>query len=341
MLVLEDDVNLSGVSSDSYVVGTVRKKGNDSFVFPIGNDTIYAPIAISAPAVTTDIFTASYFHANPNPLYSISSLGIGIDHVSSNEYWILDRTSGLSNVAVTLTWNEYSGISDLADLRVARWDGSEWSDEGNSGTSGTTVSGSIISNTVTSFSPFTLGSFTSGNPLPVEYFDMSAVSSDDGILIDWSTASETNNDYFVVEKSLDSHVWSEIAFVRGAGNSNMIENYNALDVNPVKGLQYYRIAQNDFNGQISYSKTLSVIWEEAVDVSLYPNPATNAMIINFASSDNAVVTVQIMNTLGKTVKTIQQVGNMSSIDISDLSPGVYYMDFPGSNNLKKCRFIKK
>ncbi|MBN2728656.1 MAG: T9SS type A sorting domain-containing protein [Bacteroidales bacterium] len=341
MLVLEDDINLSGVSSDSYVVGTVRKKGNDSFVFPIGNDSIYAPIAISAPAVSSDIFTASYFHANPNPLYSISSLGTGIDHVSSNEYWILDRTGGLSNVAVTLTWNEYSGISDLADLRVARWDGSEWSDEGNSGTSGTTVSGSIISNTVTSFSPFTLGSFTSGNPLPVEYFDMSAVSSDDGILIDWSTASETNNDYFVVEKSLDSHVWSEIAFVRGAGNSNMIENYNALDVNPVKGLQYYRIAQNDFNGQISYSKTLSAIWEETVDVSLYPNPATNAMIINFASSDNAVVTVQIMNTLGKTVKTIQQVGNMSSIDISDLSPGVYYMDFPGSNNLKKCRFIKK
>lgn len=340
MLIVDDNAIISGYSDSRYIIGTLRKVGNDAFVFPMGNDSIYAPISITAPASPTDHFTASYYHVNPNGSYSLSSLGPGLDHVSSNEYWILERTGGFSSVDVTLTWNPLSGISNLADLRVARWDGSEWTDAGNAGTSGTTSSGTITSNTVSNFSPFTYASVTSGNPLPVEFININAEGLEDEIFISWSTASEFNNDYFVVEKSLDNQNWVEIAFVRGAGNSNMKEDYTSYDENPVNGVQYFRIAQYDFDGSVSYSTTVSVMWKQMQVVSIYPNPACNSMIISFSVVDNQVNTVHVVNAIGSTVKVIDNVSSMTSIDISDLNPGIYYIDFPENQDLKRQKFIK-
>lgn len=110
--------------------------------------------------------------------YSRTQVDPSFQSISSCEYWVLDRTNGTSNVNVTLsfrpTFGDCSGVTDPSTLLVARWDGSTWTNEGNSASSGTTT-GTVTSNSVTSFSPFTLASTDHiANPLPIELVNFTA-----------------------------------------------------------------------------------------------------------------------------------------------------------------------
>ena len=78
------------------------------------------------------------------------------------------------------------------------------------------------------------------------------------VIIDWSTHSESNNDYFTIYKSYDGYVWFELSKVQGAGNSNTILNYSTIDNNPKEGHQYYKLRQTDYDGN----------WEEFDIVSV-------------------------------------------------------------------------
>jgi hypothetical protein len=137
-IIINDNATVSGASTTNYINGNCRKVGNDAFTFPVGKGGKYAPIGMTAPGNTTDHFTAAYFNNNPNSLYNISLLGVGLNNVSTKEYWTLDRTNGASNVKVTLNWDNTSGVSQINDLRVARWDGVKWTNAGNITSSGNT-----------------------------------------------------------------------------------------------------------------------------------------------------------------------------------------------------------
>ncbi len=148
--------SVTGASNTTYIDGFITKIGNSAFTFPVGNGGVYQPIAISAPSLVTDAFTAKYIFASPNGSYPFLQVAPTLDHVSGAEYWYLNRTTGSSNVNVTLNWNTNSGgIGNPYMLRVARWDvaSSTWLDQGNGGTTGNTTAGSVItSSPVTTFS---------------------------------------------------------------------------------------------------------------------------------------------------------------------------------------------
>src|SRR3989344_3689005 len=146
ILGLTGTASVSGASNNSFVSGPAFKTGDQPFVFPVGKNVVYAPIAISAPVLTTDVFTAECFQTDPDALYSVISLEAGLDHVSQCEYWMLDRTTGSSDVTVELSWDTRScGVTNMADLRVARWDGTQWTNKGNGGTTGTLAAGTVVS----------------------------------------------------------------------------------------------------------------------------------------------------------------------------------------------------
>lgn len=263
LIVIRNNATVSNASDISHVNGPCRKVGNQSFTFPIGKNGLLRPASISNPANSTHHFTAEYFQADPDPLFSRSSLAAALDHVSACEYWTIDRTNGSSAVDVTLTWDDATscGVTMLSDLRVARWNGSQWADEGNGGTSGNLNSGAILTaSTVTNFSPFTLASSSAENPLPIELVDFSAavVRNETAVLLEWQTASEINNHYFTLERSLDGFNWTEIHEEFGAGNSNSLLRYEYLDEEPVSGISYYRLKQTDFDGQFEYFPIRSV-----------------------------------------------------------------------------------
>jgi hypothetical protein len=254
-----------GYGNTSFVNGPVKKTGNQAFEFPVGKNNLLRSCAIGAPNSPSSEFRAEYFDQDPNPLYNRSLLDATLNNVSACEYWYVDRLAGSDAVTVTLTWNDLTscGVTDLTDLRVARWSGSLWTNEGNGGTTGNTLTGSIItSGSVTNFSPFTLASETgSENPLPIELTKFSAQLIKNHVLLLWQTATEINNDYFEVERSVDGFEWEIIDRVKGAGNSNIILNYTSVDKYPKTGVSYYRLKQTDYDGTFAYSKIESINYE--------------------------------------------------------------------------------
>ena len=168
-----DNAITSNASNLSFVDGTVRKTGDDAFVFPTGNGGYYRPVSISAPANSADHFTAQYY-------YTSQAFGMNKDAailtMSDCEYWTLDRTGGNSNVNVTLGWNSLLclkyGITDLSHMRVIRWNGTQWQNHGNGVTTGNTTAGTVrTAAPVTTFSPFTLGSSCLSNCLNLQHKD--------------------------------------------------------------------------------------------------------------------------------------------------------------------------
>ena len=324
-------------SDSSHIDGVIRKVGNDAFIFPTGNSNMLRTISISAPSNVSDHFTAYYTENNPDSLYSRSSLDIGIDHISACEYWILNRSGGSSNVEVSLSWDSNScGVDNLCDLLISRWDGAQWTSEGNGGTTGSTAKGTLVSGTdcttpssVTNFSPFTLASNSSNNLLPIILISFEVKACEKSVCLSWQTETEINNDYFTVEKSKDGFSWEVVVVLDGAGNSSSTLRYETVDESPYFGVSYYRLKQTDYNGDFEYSDIRSVNFKNSnnQEYIIYPNPSSAIITISglITEKDN----IRYYNLLGQEVsaliKTISMSDSSLQLDISRLQNGVYFI----------------
>ena len=168
--------------------------------------------------------------------------------------------------------------------------------------------------------------------LPVEWLDFSCSESINGIDLHWSTATETNNSHFEVERSIDGQSYETIsAELSGAGNSSFENHYDYLDKKPASSLNYYRIKQVDFDGQFEYSDVISCAYSKAVDaIKLYPNPAVDLVTVS-TSIDESVV---VIDASGKPVYQAQLVANEKhTIQVSGFPRGVYFVKT--THNTKK------
>jgi hypothetical protein len=154
LLTLKSTCTLTGGNSLSYIEGPIRKNGNSAFSFPVGKSSIYRPIEISAPSVSSDAFTAEYFYQGQA---FGNSTDTSIKVLNSCNYWNLARTAGTSNVTVKLSWDTIAcPLNDSNSVRVANWNGSTWKDLGNGGITGNRYVGEISNST----SIVTYGNFT-------------------------------------------------------------------------------------------------------------------------------------------------------------------------------------
>jgi hypothetical protein len=314
-------------SATSYINGCVRKVGNTAFTFPIGRNGIYEPAGISAAdggGNSADHFDACYYHTNPDSAsLATSQLDTGIDHVSSMEYWTINR-SGSNKVYVTLNWSNHSGgITNLPDLIVAHWNSENniWENVGVSATTGDTSSGSITSALIDSFSLFTIGSKSNKNPLPVSLTSFDAICLDLGVRLIWETASETNNWQFEIERSSNAIDWQTITTTHGAGNSNAPLAYSYIDYSSPDNV-YYRLKQVDYDGTVNYSAIISSSCNEAVQFKLYPNPVKSTLWVSTEENIDKM-TYEITDNLGLTVAKRTVLGNKINIDVSTYASGLY------------------
>jgi hypothetical protein len=167
-LIFPDNISYTGYSDASYVEGPIKKVGNDAFAFPLGGGGKVAKLLISPPVNISDVFSAEYI--NNTPINTITK-EISIDHITQNEYWLLNRLVGNSDVALTLSWETArSGIVDnLANLLITNFTGGLWANKGNGSTTGTNLSGTIVSPlAMTTYGSFTLASVNATNSfLPI------------------------------------------------------------------------------------------------------------------------------------------------------------------------------
>ncbi|MCW5910075.1 MAG: hypothetical protein KIT62_03315 [Cyclobacteriaceae bacterium] len=315
-----DNATSTGGSNASHVDGPVRKTGNDAFNFPTGDDGFFRPIGISAPGNTAHFFTAEYFkagHAFGGP----STYPADIVTVSGCEYWMLDRNPavGGSNVSVTLSWNTPDCIgpyiTNPANLRVVRWNGSAWVNHGNGGTTGNATTGTVISaGVITSFSPITLGSSGLDNPLPIELISFDAIAENEKVSLRWVTASELNNDFFTVQRSADGVEFTSLGIVDGQGTTQKATTYNFVDDTPVAGINYYRLKQTDFDGTSGFSGIVAVNLN--LEWSVYPNPVSYGTTVTINKKGDYAV----YNNLGVMV---MRISDNNKLDVTALAPGVY------------------
>lgn len=353
MIVSNNATSTSG-SDASFVSGPMKKVGNDPFVFPVGSEGIWARLEMVDDAsflyynATTE-FTCRYYNSYA-PYNTPEYLAATMKHVSYVEYWDLERTYDTASNAqcnVRLYWenSSRSGITDNDHLLLAHFNSSAGYYQDQLGVPSGGSSGYITSTLpLTSFSPFTFASDTawsSGiNPLPIELLTFKAEVNGKVVDLNWSTASETNNDYFTVERSRDGIHFEAVGTVKGAGNSSSVINYLFVDENPYLAVSYYRLKQTDYDGHVSYSKLEEVKLETQHDISfsVYPNPNDGNTInlkLNAGGSDEVLFTVQDMygNTISsEAITVLQNSENIYAIDLSKkLIPGVYFITLASSD----------
>ena len=363
LLKLVDGATASSGSAITFVDGPMTKVGNDVFVFPVGDGTKWARIGISAPGNVTTEYTAQYF-ATGYGNYTIDGAS-GLNNVSQLEYWTLDQLNNF-DVQVKLYWEDHnaSGITDCDgapdDLRIAHWSSgnSRWEldIDGVNLTGGCPSAGTAETNAVQpNYSPFTFSSKSATvNPLPINlvYFNARYNPDSRQADLDWATASESNNDFFTVERSADGVDFEEIGFTTGAGNSNSLMLYEDIDPFPLKGVSYYKLKQTDFDGQFEYSEIVAINILDIEAFRIWPNPADDMVELNLSeqvmytlnTSFNSVIpSVSIIDRTGKLVmqQTIEILSNTVLINTSNLSEGLYLISLNVNGEVYTSKLVKR
>ena len=171
-----------------------------------------------------------------------------------------------------------------------------------------------------------------GSVLPIELSDFDVVVQNDEVHLSWTTQSELDNDFFVVERSRDGFNWMQIGQVNGSGTSSTAHYYNFIDVTPTLGNNYYRLLQQDTDGKSAYSWIRSAFVGTTATIAVYPNPAADQLIIA-ASTE-----LTIYDMSGAPVLFIQTDG--TPIDISNLPAGIYTARMKAATSYQFTQFIK-
>lgn len=362
LLIMNSGSSATSGSSASFVDGPMQKIGSTAFVFPVGDAfNRWARIGISNISVSTTFQAQYFFTACPTCALTMAGTPTPVlNDVSQVEYWQLDRTGVASNASVTLYWENAvsSGINSCAplqggDLVVARYNGTAWENRSNAivggitGTCGTF--GTVTSDVLTTFSPFTFGSKSGAvNPFPVELLSFTGKTNGEENILEWVTASETNNGYFTLERSIDGFSFEKIGIIEGAGNSNTTEKYTHTDKEPNEGINYYRLRQTDFDGTESFASNIVVLeFNRPADYVLYPNPANSEIMIYATSLKDESIEIEIIDMYGKKVIEPQQmiIKGMSQarkIDISGFAEGVFFVTISdlGNKKIQQKKFVK-
>jgi hypothetical protein len=186
-------------------------------------------------------------------------------------------------------------------------------------------------------------------PLPVELISFSATLVDNEVLIRWSTATESNNSGFEVQRKHQNDFQS-IGFVRGNGTSVDVRHYQFTDHNLIQGNLTYRLEQIDFDGTEKYSNEIAVYIKALETFNLqqnFPNPFNPSTLINYQIPSNSFVKIKVYDPLGKEICTLvneQKDAGSYSVNFSaqELSSGVYFYTLQAGDfvSIKKMILIK-
>ncbi|HEY8401609.1 MAG TPA: T9SS type A sorting domain-containing protein [Cytophagaceae bacterium] len=173
--------------------------------------------------------------------------------------------------------------------------------------------------------------------LPVEFLNVFASTGQSSVIISWSTASETNNDKFVIERSSDLKSWEELGEVQGAGNSNTIRRYVYFDDNPLSGVGYYRIRQVDYDGTYAFSQMLSVNRnDQIININLIDD------MLVISSNINEEMSITIRDVLGRLVFEGVKANEEGIISIHPkLMTGTYMVTVQTESIIEQKKIIRR
>jgi len=177
------------------------------------------------------------------------------------------------------------------------------------------------------------GSFSScgesaASTLPVELISFSGLYINESINLSWSTATEINNDYFVIEKSSDGIDFSTVGEIDGKGTTNKTSNYSFTDYE-VSGFQnFYRLKQVDYDGGFEYFNTIMVMSFGTSDIKIYPNPTALSNVLKVEVNnalDQELISVELTDLSGRTLNRKVGYDNLFEFSTAHLTKGTYFI----------------
>jgi Pregnancy-associated plasma protein-A/Secretion system C-terminal sorting domain len=195
----------------------------------------------------------------------------------------------------------------------------------------------------TGFSGFGVANST---VLAVDLLAFEGIKGNKNVKLRWKTASEKNNDYFVIEKSSDGQVFEAMTKVTSQGVSSDVLNYETLDNEPSLGMNYYRLKSVDKGGQIATSKVVSVAFVEKLKLMVYPNPTFASKItLELTADKDDIIDLEVVDIVGKIVQMSRQniINGLNNIVLDNLniSQGIYFVRARQYNNVVDIvRFVR-
>lgn len=181
--------------------------------------------------------------------------------------------------------------------------------------------------------------------LPVSLLWLRAQPGAGGVNLDWATATETENDYFLIQRGPDGQAFSDIGRVAGAGNSSAVRTYRFTDPQPLSGHAYYRLKQVDLDEKFSYSQVVSV---RQPGISLFgaePNPFDRQLNVKVDAPNAGMAGFRICNAQGQVLlnekRAVQKGINMVAFELPSLPAGLYLVTMSSASGQQSVRVVKK
>ena len=178
-----------------------------------------------------------------------------------------------------------------------------------------------------------------GVPLPITLLSFDATARNRDVKLSWSTATESNNDYFTIERSTDAINFESILMKEGAGTSSILHSYEDFDVHPLPGISYYRLKQTDFDGKFAYADIISVRFSlSGNNFYGYYDPKHQTVHVVSSQGESDLISVQVMDMAGQIVAQKEQLnGKDVEIALPGIANGMYALkieDLSGFSLLK-------
>ncbi|MCC6412123.1 MAG: T9SS type A sorting domain-containing protein [Saprospiraceae bacterium] len=336
-----------------------------NYEVPWGTTTNYFPLLFTPSAAVGD--GHFIFSTYPTPWNNSSDLPTGIIQVNNaggadNSAYLIDRfwrieardyTSKpiLSNLVFTYLDAEHLASGNTINennLKAQRYNDIEmtWADYPPTGTVNTANNTLTVTSVASDdlFPWWTLVDASSA--LPISLIAFTAVPEGQCVRLNWVTATEQNNDYFTIEKSLNGVVFQEVVEVDGAGNSSSEIKYKALDCDPWPGVSYYRLMQTDFDGNKSFSPIVSVTMGQSAEFTIHPNPTNGSdLTLDFTIIKSENIQVKVFSQDGKVMfdKLIPVTNNenfSTTIVLPDAIPmGIYFIQIDDDHTTYTKKFM--
>lgn len=320
---------------------------NASYVFPFGiSTTDYIPFTFNKTAGAANVSVSTYGTGADNTTFSNGVTNMGSVWGGSaigtviDRWWRVNATGNTADMTFSYKASENNTTTTPTDITWPQeWDNgtTAWLAPIGSGAAGVISGvGTINSGSTNSFSANKVAwvLVRADAPLPIELLYFKANWKDQhytAALLEWETASELNNNYFEIQRSMDAVNFTTIKTVPGAGNSSQIISYSDYDNAPEKeSTSYYRLKQVDYNGTYTYSNIEALNPPVGIDlITIYPNPSSEYVDYIVYSSEDAEVSVWAIDAAGKLVisekQEIKKGINKMRMNTSNLNSGIYIL----------------
>jgi hypothetical protein len=353
--------SVSQGNSTSFVQGFLRRyiQSTGAYDFPVGNATKGYQLAnVDFTSATTITYLTADFQTYATIPVSPTGTECGATYsgnVLDNGFWNIEANTANNNTgAYTMTlYNQgYTNAASGWTIMSKHNNEANWGLDNGDLSMGTCVASpvtAVVRQNMKGFSKF--GTAQAPTPLPIELLSFTGKSTKGYNLLEWTTATEINNDYFTLERLQSNETFEPIGTLNAAGNSNHALSYYYKDYTAQPKLNYYRLKQTDTNGEFAYSNTVVIDnTKQAEDnvflMHLYPNPAKEALTVTISGDASSQLRVELVDLLGKVILSSAPPVNSKAaeiiFDIRSIEPAMYFIRAVNDNAVLDIqKFIKQ